>query len=127
MKYLPDTNTFILGFKKSKYETLFLQQFANEIAISVVVIGEFYPKASKQDLKAIELLYNKLPILTVDLDIALQAGRYRKMQFKKQSRSYLNDCFLAAQANIHDLVLVTNNKKDFNFKDIKVVSPRELI
>jgi len=41
----------------------------------------------------------------------------------KTKRVHLLDCFLAAQAKINKLTLVTHNKSDFPMKDIKVISP----
>lgn len=127
MKYLPDTNIFILGLKNHSPESDILKFSAHKMALSVVVIAEFYPKASSQDLKIFDVISGKLPILNIDFEIAKQAGLYRKSQFQKKRKSYLNDCFLAAQAKLNNLTIVTNNKSDFQFKDIKVVSPKELL
>lgn len=62
------------------------------------------------------------PILEVNLEVARLAGEYRK-KFLKKKRIQLLDYFLAAQAKLNNLILVTHNKSDFPMKDIKVISP----
>lgn len=54
--------------------------------------------------------------------VAKVAAEYRKQSFKTK-RVHLLDCFLAAQAKINKLTLVTNNRSDFPMTDIKVVTP----
>ncbi len=121
MKYLPDTNIFIralFGFNK---EEVFLNKAfsKNEVAISVVVIGEFYAKSDTKEAETFERLVAVAPILGIDLITARVAADYRK-QSLKQSRVQLLDCFLAAQAKLNHLILVTGNKSDFPMKDINV-------
>ena len=124
MKYLPDTNIFIralFGFKKE--EAFLNKAFSkNEVAISVVVIGEFYAKSDSKEAETFERLVAVAPILGIDLVIARVAADYRK-QSLKQSRVQLLDCFLEAQAELNHLILVTGNKSDFPMKDVKVISP----
>lgn len=124
MKYLPDTNIFIralFGFKKE--EAFLNKAFSkNEVAISVVVIGEFYAKSDAKEAETFERLVAVSPVLGIDLVTARVAADYRK-QSLKQSRVQLLDCFLAAQAKLHHLTLVTGDKADFPMKDINVFSP----
>lgn len=122
--FLPDTNIFILGLRGSEPEATFLKKAIEKkrLAISVIVIGEFLSKVREQDAKIFDRLVNTFKILPVDQEVARIGAKLRRESLKTK-RAYLIDCFLAAQAKLHDLTLVTNNKSDFPMKDIKVISP----
>lgn len=123
--YLPDTNIFIRALHGIEPEANFLNKIISkrQLAISVIVIAEFYPKANNQELISFNQLSDDVEILLIDREIAEIAGGYRKESLK-QKRAQLLDCFLAAQAKIHKLTLVTNNKADFPMKDIKTITPK---
>lgn len=123
-KFLPDTNIFILGLRGNEPEATFLKKAIENkrLYISVVVIGEFLSKVKEQDVKVFDPLVNIFKVLPVDQKVARIAAQLRQESLKTK-RAYLVDCFLAAQAKIHNLTLVTNNKSDFPMKDIKIISP----
>lgn len=125
MQYLPDTNIFIKAAKGYLPESQFLSNAIEkrQIMISVVVAGEFFAKAGPEEEKSFEGLLAKFEILSIDIEVARMAAVYRKKSLKS-SKVHMLDCFLAAQAKLYDLTLVTNNKSDFPMKDIKVISPR---
>lgn len=122
--YLIDTNVLILGIDKKDPDYSFLRKVIskNKLFLSVIAVAEFLSQASDGEEMELEKLLNKFPILGVDLKIARLAGQYRK-KFLKRKRIQLLDYFLAAQAKLNNLTLVTNNKVDFPMKDIKVISP----
>lgn len=122
--FLPDTNIFILGLKGNEPEAAFLRKAIenNRLCISVVVLGEFLSKVGNEDAEDFSRLLSKFEVLSLDKETAIVAAQLRRDSLKKK-RVYLLDCFLAAQAKLHSLTLVTNNKADFPMKDIKVVSP----
>lgn len=124
MQYLPDTNIFIRAAKGYSPELEFLDKAIQkrQIVISSIVIGEFLAKATAQEGKAFENLLNEFTILPIDEEVAKIAARYRKESLKVK-RGQMLDCFLAAQAKLKGLVLVTNNKPDFPMKDLKVITP----
>lgn len=119
-KYLPDTNIFIRAFFGVEPEASFLAREItnNAIAISVVVIGEFYSKPTQTEKASFELLLNQFEIIPIDSVVAKLAGEYRRNSIRKTKRVYLTDCFLAAQAKLHNLTLITNNHADFPMKDM---------
>lgn len=123
--YLPDTNIFILALKSKQPDASFLQKAISqkELVISTIVVGEFYSQNSEEDGKKFESILKYFQILSVDENTAKLAGEYRKQFLRKSKRIFLLDCFLAAQAKLNDLTLVTHNKTDFPMKDIKVISP----
>ncbi|MDO8639109.1 MAG: DUF4411 family protein [Candidatus Daviesbacteria bacterium] len=123
--YLPDTNIFILAFSDFEPTNSFLQKIIKQgkIYISVVVMAEFLAKASEEEARFFEQLVSQFGVLEVDEEVARISAEYRKQLSQKSKRNILIDCFLAAQAKIHGLTLVTNNKADFPMKDIKIISP----
>ncbi|MBU3978613.1 PIN domain-containing protein [Patescibacteria group bacterium] len=122
--YLPDTNIFINFFKRSERELNLMQRLIiqNSLVLSVVVIGEIYAKADDREKRIFDKFLLRFHILDIDVKTAKIAGEYRK-KFLRTNRTILLDCFLAAQAKVHSLTLVTNNKADFPMKDIKIISP----
>ncbi|MBU1940517.1 MAG: PIN domain-containing protein, partial [Candidatus Thermoplasmatota archaeon] len=96
------------------------------IVVSVITIGEFYPKAEADEMKAFNKLLNRFPIIPLDFETAKIAGLYRKKYLRKTKKVFLLDCFLAGQAKVHNLTLVTNNTADFPMKDIEIISPQKL-
>lgn len=124
MQYLPDTNVFIKASKGYSTESTFLEKIIKrrQIIISSVVAAEFLAKASTQEQRAFENLLSEFVSLNIDIEVAKIAAEYRRQSFKTK-RVHLLDCFLAAQAKLHNLTLVTNNKADFPMRDIKVAAP----
>lgn len=124
MQYLPDTNIFIRAAKGYSPESEFLTKLIKkkQIKISSIVAGEFLSKATIQEEKAFEKLLNEFIILSVNVDTARIAAKYRKTSLKTK-RVHLLDCFLAAQAKLSNLTLVTNDISDFPMTDIKVIVP----
>lgn len=122
--YLLDTNVLILGIKGLDPDKAFLEKAIseNKLFLSVISIAEFLSQASGEAGDELEKLTKAFPILSVDEKTARAAAAYRK-KFLKVRRIQLLDYFLAAQAKIHNLTFVTNNKSDFPMKDIKVISP----
>lgn len=121
--YLPDTNIFILGLKGHDPEARFLAKVIvkKELVISVVVMAEFLAKAEGEGQLGFLKLTESFKVLSIDQEVSKVAAQYRKQSFKTK-RVHLLDCFLAAQAKLNDLTLVTNNKSDFPMQDIKVIS-----
>lgn len=123
--YLLDTNIFIPAFQGNEPEASFLKEAVEEdtITISVVVIAEFYGKATTKEKRVFDKLISKFEVISIDQETAKIAGLYRKQFQRKTKQGFLLDCFLAAQAKVHNFVLVTNNRVDFPMKDISIISP----
>lgn len=121
---LADTNVLIKAILGEEPDKSFLDKAIKnrELIFSVISIGEFLAQASAKEEQVIEELIISFPVLLVDLETARVASKYRK-QFLKTKRVHLLDCFLAAQAKLNDLTLVTHNKPDFPMRDIKVITP----
>lgn len=124
MKYLLDANIFIRAAKGDLAESRFLQKIIKkrQMVISSVVVAEFLVRAEPHEEKQFNDLLNIFSTVPVDAEVAKLAARYRKTSLKTK-RVQMLDCFLAAQAKVNKLTLVTNNKSDFPMKDIKVITP----
>ncbi|MBI4039165.1 PIN domain-containing protein [Candidatus Daviesbacteria bacterium] len=124
--YLLDTNVFILGLRGEEPEANLLKKAIqnNKLFISSVVIGEFLSKITEQEAESFYILVEMFKVLPVDKEVAVVAAEYRKTSLKTK-RIHLLDCFLAAQAKLQNLILVTNNKSDFPMKDVRTITPSQ--
>lgn len=122
--YLFDTNVLILAIKGIDPDKSFLKKAISrkQVCISAISVGEFLSQAERESESKFNSLAKQFPILIIDLETARVAAQYRK-RFLKTRRAQLLDYFLAAQAKLNNLTLVTHNKANFPMKDIKVVSP----
>ncbi len=122
--YLFDTNVLILAIKAQEPDKSFLEKVISkrQLFLSAISVGEFLSKASDEEEEKLNSLIIRFPVLSVNLEVAKLAAQYRK-KLLKQKRIQLLDYFLAAQAKLNHLTLVTNNKKDFPMQDIKIISP----
>ena len=122
--YLVDTNVLILALEEVEADKSFLKQAISkkQLYLSVVSVSEFLSQASQEAKDKLEGLILHFPVLPVDLETARIASSYRQ-DFLKQRRGQLLDYFLAAQAKLKGLTLVTHNKADFPMRDIKVITP----
>ncbi len=122
--YLLDTNVLINAIKAKEPDKSFLKKIISEnlLCISVVSVGEFLSQASEEAEKKFNQLISAATILMIDLETAKVAAVYRK-KFLKTRRVQLLDYFLAAQAKLNNLTLVTHNKADFPMKDIRTITP----
>lgn len=123
--YLLDTNVLILAIKGKEPDKSFLKKaiLKKQLYLSVISVGEFLSQPSKEEEKKFNQLILKFPVLPINLEAAKVAALCRK-KFLKKKRIQLLDYFLAAQAKINNLTLVTHNLADFPMKDIKVISPK---
>lgn len=122
--HLLDTNIFIRGIFGHEPEASFVKKCIEkkDVIISPIVIAEFYANVSADQKAIFDKLLARFTILSIDKETAQQAGEYRKQFLRKTKAAFLSDCFLAAQAKLHHLTLVTNNRADFPMKDIRVIT-----
>lgn len=122
--FLIDTNVLVLALNSKQPEANFLQKISkkDKLFISVITLAEFLSKASRSERGGFKILSTVITLLDVDEQTAGQAASYRS-KFLKSSRTKLLDYLIAAQAKLHKLTLVTNNKSDFPMRDIKILKP----
>lgn len=120
MKYLLDTNICIYIIKKKPEVVLkrFLKMKPDSVAISSITVSELYygiAKSSKPDENTIALEQFILPLTVLDFnkEDSMFYGKLRAKLERKGKIVGAMDMLIAAQALSRDLILVTNNEREF--------------
>ena len=120
MNYLIDTNICIYVMNKRPHEVI--QKFKNieigQICISSITVSELYygvskSKLQKQNSKRLEEFLTPFEILPYDETASKFYGSIRSQLESQGSVIGPLDMLIAAHALSNDLVLVTNNEKEF--------------
>jgi hypothetical protein len=117
---LPDTDLLIDYLRGHEKAVAFLKARMDRIVLSVVVIAELYSGIRKPDEKeAIDALIEVCPTFPVGLELAKQAGRYKR-EYQKSHGIGLTDALIAATATAGNAELKTLNVKHYPmFKGLK--------
>ena len=120
MKYMLDTNICIYIINKKPEATLKRFQSAanDDICISAITLAELEygvkhssdPAKNQQALIRFLILINILPF---DMDAATKYGEIREYLQKQGTPIGALDMLIASHAKAKDLILVTNNLKEF--------------
>ena len=120
MKYLLDTNICIYLIKSKPVQVLekFLSQEIGEIGISAVTVAEMQYGVQKsqfpqQNQAALDKFLMPLSMLDFDLAAAEQYGKIHVTLEQKGIPIGAYDLMIAAQAVSQDVILVTNNVREF--------------
>lgn len=120
MKYLLDTNICIYIIKKKPEEVIkrFLKMKPDSIAISSITVSELYygvAKSSKPNENTIALEQFILPLTVINYnkEDSISYGKLRAKLEQKGKLIGAMDMLIAAQALNRDLILVTNNEREF--------------
>lgn len=128
MKYLLDTNICIYIIKKKPESIIkiFSKIKLGDVAISAITIAELYfglAKSSKPNENTIALQEFLQPLVTLDFnsDDAVVYGRIRAELEANGQMIGAMDLLIAAIALSRELILVTNNEKEFSrINDLKL-------
>ena len=117
MKYLVDSNIIIYHLNGEEKATNFLIKNYKQIAISQITYVEVlsFPFTDKEE-KSVKKLLKKFKILDINSSIAEIAIQNRKIKKIK-----LPDNLIASTAINYNLILVTNNVKDFKALNISIM------
>lgn len=141
MIYLLDTNIILLNLQRKPIafrirDELGLNNFTNDVYISVVTIGEIQSLAlqNKWGQARIELLANYLDtFITLDIHVSEVINRYAQIDAYSQNKLLdnplnmsarnmgKNDLWIAATASVIEATLVTTDN-DFNHLDGQFLS-----
>ncbi|MEW6194468.1 MAG: type II toxin-antitoxin system VapC family toxin [Bacteroidota bacterium] len=120
MKYLLDTNICIYIIKKKPEAVIkrFLKMKPDLIGISSITVSELYygvAKSSKPNENAIALEQFILPLTVINFnkEDSIAYGKLRARLEQKGKLIGAMDMLIAAQALSRDLILVTNNEREF--------------
>lgn len=120
LKYMLDTNICIYISKKKPEQVLtrFEQASSGEIGMSIITYSELLYGAYKSQLHEQAILKLKaltqfIPVLPLPNTIADHYAKIRSLLEKKGQPIGGNDLLIAAHALSLNVILVTNNEKEF--------------
>ncbi|MHB8679733.1 MAG: type II toxin-antitoxin system tRNA(fMet)-specific endonuclease VapC [Rudaea sp.] len=120
MRYLLDTNIciYIARRRPAEVQKRFERLKAGDAAISAITFGELQYGAAKSRLPAVakanlEEFAGFLPVLALDAGCARAYGEIRATLESAGRVIGGNDLWIAAHARSAQLVLVTNNEREF--------------
>lgn len=120
LKYMLDTNICIYISKKKPESVLnrFEKQSSGEIGMSIITYSELLYGAHKsqwreQAIQKLTALTHFIPVLPLPNSIAEHYAKIRSLLEKKGKPIGSNDLLIAAHALSLNVILVTNNEKEF--------------
>lgn len=120
MIYLLDTNICIYALKNRPPEVLQkLREVGRAaVAVSVITVMELRQGAEKSEQAAanhskLDFFLHPMKVLPFDLEAALQGARIRAHLERQGTKIGDLDSLIAAQALTGDLILVSNNLREF--------------
>jgi tRNA(fMet)-specific endonuclease VapC len=121
MKYLLDTNICIYIIKKKPVSVFerFLKLSVESVGISSITLAELQFGIAKssnpeKNSKALEYFLSPIEIIDFGSYASVEYGKIRAELEKKGTPIGPLDLLIAAHAKSLDLILVTNNEKEFN-------------
>lgn len=119
-RYLLDTNIciYIAKHNPASVRERFALHSANELAMSVITLGElrFGAEKSQSKEKALIVIDELANLMNVEELTESAAEHYGQIRTELQKSGQMignNDLWIAAHARSQDWVLVTNNEKEF--------------
>ena len=128
MRYLLDTNICIYTIKHKPPEVIqrFLSQDPSELCISSITYAELMhgvekSMAAERNRIAITMFLSPISVLNFDTYAAEEYGKIRAYLERKGTPIGPMDILIAAHAKAEDLILVTNNTREFErVEDLEV-------
>ena len=111
---------FMHGKPKARSLLMDLAQRGVTLAVSCITVAELYGGIRVGEEQTTERLLSGLEIFPVSFAIAREAGVIRSVQRRAGRTFALDDMTIAATAILHDCVLVTDNRKDFEIPLIQL-------
>lgn len=127
MNYLFDTNTCIAFIKKNKSVLKHIRTknnsgyYISSITEAELWFGVMKSKRLKENSELLENFLSRFSKLPLESEDARWFGEM-KAELRAQGKIVGdNDIFIASQAYRNDLILITDNEKDFNrFRDLRI-------
>ena len=120
MKYMLDTNICIYIIKKKPVKVLEKFKTLQEgmVGMSLITLGELKYGIEKsqhpeKNMKVLDSITKIIPALPMHKYVADHYGEIRKKLEKKGQTIGNNDLWISAHALALDIILVTNNTKEF--------------
>jgi len=119
LKYMLDNNIVIYVLKRKPLDLLqTFNQHAGQMSISSITLAELFHGAEKSsrpehNLRVVEDFISRLEILEYGMKAAAHYGGIRANLEKSGTPIGVNDLHIAGHARSEGLILVTNNKREF--------------
>ncbi len=119
LTFMLDTNIVIYVIKRRPLKSLTLfNQNSGKMCISSITLAELIHGVEKsayrkQNLRQVEELISRLQVLDYGTDAAIHYGKIRASLEKIGMPIGVNDLHIAGHARSENLILVTNNLKEF--------------
>lgn len=114
--YLLDTTFLIRFLRDDRAAVTWLRKRATEgdgLACSAINVAEISAGMRRHEAGATNAFLSALRCLPVTFEIAREAGQWRESFRARGHELSLPDALIGATALLHDMALVTDNKKDF--------------
>lgn len=112
--FLLDTDILIDVLRKNIQAESFLKKHIGTVFVSVISLTELYAGVrGPREIKSVEALLMSIEgVYDVTAQIAQRAGEYRN-RYGKSHNTGVVDAIIAATAEVHEMRLVSLNKKHF--------------
>lgn len=121
--YLLDTSVIIdaLNQKRGRWDLLAsLVEAGDTLCCSVITLTEIYAGIRPNELAFTEQFLESIEHYEVDSRLARYAGSLKNEWAKKGRTLGIADIIIAATALAHNLILMTDNRKDFPMSQIAI-------
>jgi len=121
--YLLDTNVIIdaLNGKKDRNALLLgLAERGHLLACCAVNVAEVYAGLRPKEEQRTEALLRSLQFFPITFSIAELAGRLKQLHSRRGRTLTIPDTTIAAVAIHNDLILLTDNTRDFPMKELQL-------
>lgn len=121
--YLLDTNVIIDALNEKRNRPFLLRQLISEghlLACCAINITEVYAGMRPKEEPHTESLLRSLRYYPITFPIARLAGLFKRDYAKKGKALNIADATIAATAIHYDLLLITDNVRDFPMKELQL-------
>lgn len=109
----------ILRNKRETIDQISILARDKELCCSCITVGEIFAGMHRKEEKPTKHLLNSMKKIPVTDEIAEFAGR---LKYETKTHTlWLDDCFIAATALLHNCLLLTKNTKHYPFKKLELV------
>jgi len=121
--YLLDTTVLVAHLRGETAVTdrlLDLVREGHALATSAVNVAEIHRGALPRERRAVTALLDRLGFLPTTIEAAWRAGVYQRELAVRGVTIHTPDALIAGTARAHGAVVMTDNRKDFPMRDVRV-------
>ena len=122
MTYLLDTTVLVYMLRGRQDVSRELDRLVTQghlLATTAINVGEVYAGMMAHEKVRTEQLFRSLDCYEISAAIGKRAGALKNEQARRGKTLSLADMIVAATALEHDLVLITDNRKDFPIPELR--------